>query len=394
MKKHIVISGGGIAGLTAAKLLASQGHKITVLERATSFNKSGFLISLKSFGVKIMDELGLTAQLQKASSPSELARFVEADENVIQEISYEKMSQHIERSVLITRGGLHHVLYQHVKDEVDILFSSTIEQVRAGGAKVEVVLNNGTRLEADLLIVSEGLRSTTRESYFKDSQLEDFNLLYMGGRLNEVHAFKVGTFNIYLDVNKMLSIYPIAADEIAIQCYIHHMGDLTSVRNTAHEMLKESFKDYSKEVRNLLSRFENNGLMFIDKMGMVNAPALVKGNVVLLGDAGYCPTALSGMGASLSIYGAKALAHFIQQYPEDVESACAKYDQLMQPIIQKFQANARNNAASFIPANQERLDQFVKTFRTASEADVKRIMTDPIVLDEDQLNFKIDRLPV
>ncbi len=54
MKKNIIISGGGIAGLTVAKLLSKQGHKVTVLERAASFSKSGFLISLKSLAFVLL----------------------------------------------------------------------------------------------------------------------------------------------------------------------------------------------------------------------------------------------------------------------------------------------------------------------------------------------------
>lgn len=77
MKKKILISGGGIAGLTAAKLLSAQGHNITVIDRATSFTNAGFLISLKSFGVRIMEELGLMKELQAASSPSEAVSFLE-----------------------------------------------------------------------------------------------------------------------------------------------------------------------------------------------------------------------------------------------------------------------------------------------------------------------------
>lgn len=389
MKKKILISGGGIAGLAAAKFLSGQGHNVTIIDRASSFTKAGFLISLKSFGVRIMDELGLMEELQAASSPSEFVSFLEQDEQVIQRISYEKMNENIERSVLISRGGLHHVLYENLKDQVNVLFNTTISGITSTGEKIEVTFSDGHKMMPDLVIISEGLRSSTRERYFTDSRMEDFNTLYMGGRLQTEHSYKVGDFKIYIDVNKMLSIYPIANNEIAIQCYIHHTGDLATIKQKSAELLLSAFSNYGIEFNDLLNRFIREGMMFIDKMGMVDAPNLVNGDLVLLGDAGYCPTALSGMGASLSIYGAKALSHFISKNPDDLRSACSNYNTLMQPIIHKFQGNARNNASSFIPADGQRLNQFVNTFRAASDSEMKKIMTDPIVLTEDQLNFKI-----
>lgn len=389
MKQKIIISGGGIAGLTAAIFLTRQGHEVTILERASSFSKSGFLISLKSFGISIMEELGLMDHIRDESSPSEFVNFREPDDHTIQGISYDKMSENIERSVLITRGGLHHVLYHAVKEQVDLRFSCRIEKFTQSEKGVEITLDNGEELEANLLIISEGLRSTTRQTYFPESTLEDFNVLYMGGRLKQKHAYEVGRFNIYIDVNRMLSIYPIAPDEIAIQCYIHDQRNLASIRDKANGILLSSFTSYNKEIQQLLGRFAEEGMMFIDKMGMVYSPNLVHGNVVLLGDAGYCPTALSGMGASLSIYGAKALAHFLQESSNDSKRALSNYNRLMQPIIAKFQGNAKNNAASFIPDSKEKLERFVHSFRAASDEEVQKIMTAPIVLTHDQLNFKI-----
>jgi 2-polyprenyl-6-methoxyphenol hydroxylase-like FAD-dependent oxidoreductase len=389
MRKNILISGGGIAGLTAAQLLSAQGHRVTVTDRASSFAKAGFLISLKSFGVRIMEELGLTAELQAASSPSESVSFLEKGGKVIRNISYEKMNGNMERPVLISRGGLHHILYDGLKDRINISFSTTISEVTSAGGKAEVLFSDGRGMEADLVIVSEGLRSSTRERYFTDARMEDFNTLYIGGRLHTRHSCNVGDFKIYIDVNKMLSIYPVADKEIAIQCYIRHAGDLATVKERPAELLCRSFGHYGIEVTDLLNRFAGEGMMFIDKMGMVDAPDLVSGNMVLLGDAGYCPTALSGMGASLSIYGAKALSHFISKTPDDLTYACRNYNTLMQPVIRKFQGNARINAASFIPSDEQRLDQFVSTFRAASDTELKKIMTDPIILTEDQLSFKI-----
>ncbi|WP_027387795.1 FAD-dependent monooxygenase [Chryseobacterium gregarium] len=390
MKKKILISGGGIAGLTAAKCLSRQGFDVTVTDRVSSFTKAGFLISLKSFGVWIMDELGLTAKLRETSSPSKLVSFMEKNDKIIQCISYEKMNEHIDPSLLISRGALHYVLYEDIKDDVNLIFDTTVSGIVQKEDTAIATLSDGKEMEADLVIISEGLRSSSRERYFKDSRLEDFNTLYMGGKLHLEHPYEVGSFKIYIDVNKMLSIYPVAHNEIAIQCYIHHTGDLTTVKKNAQSMLQDSFTQYSHDVQELLIRFADKGIMFVDKMGMVNSPDLVNGNLVLLGDAGYCPTALSGMGASLSIYGAKALAHFIGKTPHNLKLACRNYNSLMQPVIKKFQDNAKNNAASFIPENEDRLNQFVNSFRAATDAKLRQIMTDPITLTEDQLNFKMD----
>lgn len=390
MKKHILITGAGIAGLTAANFLAQQGHRVTLVDRTPSFSKAGFLISLKSFGVKIMDELGLTQALKSASSPSETVDFVETDETIIQTIAYDKMNENIERSVLISRGGLHEVLHDAIKSDVEILFDTTLVQVNEKEDYAEVELSNGSTLYVDLIIVSEGLRSATRQQYFDNVQFEDFNMLYVGGRLKQYHHKKVGAFKIYIDVDKMLSIYPIAEDEIAIQCYIRSFEDLNSLRKSAPHMLKNAFGSYNAEVNHLLDSLLDEGLFFIDKMGMVHTSNLVNDRMVLLGDAGYCPTALSGMGASLSIYGAKALAHFIALDTDDLGAACQKYNQLMQPVITKFQNNAKNNALSFLPENAFHLAKFVSKFRNASFSDVRKIMTDPIILTKDQENFILD----
>ncbi|MFC6100349.1 FAD-dependent monooxygenase [Olivibacter domesticus] len=387
MKKHILLSGAGIAGLTAANFLAKQGHNVTVIDRSPSFSKAGFLISLKSFGVKIMDELGLTQNLQAESSPSETVHFVETNEEIIQSIDYDKMHTNIERSVLISRGGLHHVLYEAVKNDVNVLFDTTISQLEEKSDMTKVTLSNGNSIHVDLVVVSEGLRSSTRERYFTNYQLEDFNTLYVGGKLKQNHEKQVGVFKVYIDVNRSLHIYPIAADEIAIQCYIRSSEDIGYIKNNASSILKDSFGDYNPEVKQLLQNLLDDGLFFMDKMGMVNAPNLHNGRLVLLGDAGYCPTALSGMGASLSIYGAKALAHLIAEYPDDILTACDSYNTLMQPIVEKFRTNAKNNAASFLPKSEADLEKFVKGFRAANDKAVQKIMTEPIVLTKDQENF-------
>lgn len=217
--------------------------------------------------------------------------------------------------------------------------------------------------------------------------MADFNVFYMGGRLKEKHTYPVGRFKTFIDVNKSLAIYPISPDELAIQCYIYNTDEVAKIQAKSDQLLTETFNGYGREVQQLIDRFLQNGLLFSDKMGMAHAPNLASNRIVLVGDAGYCPTALSGMGASLSIYGAKALAHFMSQSPDDIILACQHYNSLMQPIIEKFQRNARSNSETFLPKNEATLKAFTTFFSTSSDADLYTRMTAQLVLTDDQLRF-------
>jgi len=81
---------------------------------------------------------------------------------------------------------------------------------------------------------------------------------------------------------------------------------------------------------------------------MVKEPTLYKKRVVLLGDAGYCPTFLSGMGASLSLLGAKCLSNLLIKSPDNTENVFKEYNTFMQPILHQFRENARSNANSIL----------------------------------------------
>jgi 2-polyprenyl-6-methoxyphenol hydroxylase-like FAD-dependent oxidoreductase len=75
----ILISGGGIAGLTVANFLYRNGHQPIVVERAREFSNSGFVLSLKSFGVGTMNELGLEKKLRAVATKSNFSNFYKRD---------------------------------------------------------------------------------------------------------------------------------------------------------------------------------------------------------------------------------------------------------------------------------------------------------------------------
>jgi 2-polyprenyl-6-methoxyphenol hydroxylase-like FAD-dependent oxidoreductase len=62
-----------------------------------------------------------------------------------------------------------------------------------------------------------------------------------------------------------------------------------------------------------------------------------KGRVVLLGDAGYCPSPMSAMGTTGSFVGAYVLAGEINRNSDDLPKALANYDKVLRPFVKDFQ---------------------------------------------------------
>lgn len=83
-------------------------------------------------------------------------------------------------------------------------------------------------------------------------------------------------------------------------------------------------------------------------------PLWTKGRVALVGDAGYCASPAAGMGASLSMEGAAALADALQKHNGNFELAFDDYNKKLRPFIEEVQATAELNVReSFIPKTEE-----------------------------------------
>ena len=64
--KPIIISGGGIAGLTAALSLAKYGFTVEIHEKSEGFDPIGAGLQISPNAYKILDDLGLTSKLSQA----------------------------------------------------------------------------------------------------------------------------------------------------------------------------------------------------------------------------------------------------------------------------------------------------------------------------------------
>ena len=103
--------------------------------------------------------------------------------------------------------------------------------------------------------------------------------------------------------------------------------------------LSNLYADFPVWVHDAVAALKAGDEVFSDQILMVPASALARGRLALVGDAGYCPTFFSGMGAAAALIGAYALTRQLDQHSDPV-AALSAYEARMLPIAKGYQSSA------------------------------------------------------
>jgi len=153
--RHAEIAGAGFGGLVAAVALAQRGWSVRVHEKTPALRAEGFAISMQPNMLRVLESLGLRQRIIEGGLPI-VRRETRDDRN---------------RATMSLRGqGVHRVSRQHI---VNVLAEAATKlgvaihaESPASGADPRgvLLLADGRRLEADLVIGADGVHSTVRDS--------------------------------------------------------------------------------------------------------------------------------------------------------------------------------------------------------------------------------------
>ena len=336
--KKILISGASIAGPTLAFWLNRFGFTTTIVERADSLRLGGQNIDIKGAAQKIAQFMGIEEEIRAADTGELGVRFV--DENDITKAKLPKGKSNIGTSELeILRGDLAQILYNHTKDDVEYIFDNQIVGLYEFDSGIKVSFQKGEERDFDLVICADGIRSQTRSLIFGDEPVIRFLNLYIsyftipkapsdsrwarwynatGSRVVFIRPDNVGTTRAsfsFLSEPKGYEKLNVAEQKA---------------------ILKQKFADVGWEASRVLAALENETEIYLDGISQVIAPSWSKGRCAMTGDAAFCPSPLSGMGASLSMVGAYILAGELSRH-SDYKDAFAAYEKLLRPYINEIQ---------------------------------------------------------
>jgi 2-polyprenyl-6-methoxyphenol hydroxylase-like FAD-dependent oxidoreductase len=353
---NILVSGAGMAGLSAALDLAAHGHHVTVVERASHFRVNGSPIDLRGDAIGIAEKMGLLHQvLGRRVRTTELSRFVDADGELIAHLPLDEIGDS-DDDVEIAREDLAEILVDALPPDVVIRFLDSVDALTDDGGGVDVHFASGRAERFDLVVGADGQHSAVRRLVFGPEGDHTRHLgLYValtdlpgeGGsdRINPMYNFPGHLAGIARYKDKALGVFMFRSDPVD---YDHH--DLDAQKR----ILIDAFAGTSAwRVPELLDAVRADPEFYFDSVAQIHLPTWHRGRVVLIGDAAHCATGLSGRGTSLAFTGAYFLAEELQRAGGDHVAAFERYEARQRPYVEFAQNSVGDGAELVVPSTWE-----------------------------------------
>ena len=211
------------------------------------------------------------------------------------------------------------------------------------GAAVHVRFESGREEEYALLLVAEGVGSSTREKLFpgeNDPRWMDMTL----GFFTIPRAPSDGTDARWFNAPGGRSVFlrpdPHGTTRavLTLKEEAREPSDLPD--EDAKAWLKETFADAGWETPRVLAGLEQADDLYFEVLRQVRMERWSKGRIALTGDAAWCATPVSEVGTTLAVVGAYILAGELAE-TDDHEAAFLEYDRLMRPFVEEGQGKGK-----------------------------------------------------
>jgi 2-polyprenyl-6-methoxyphenol hydroxylase-like FAD-dependent oxidoreductase len=354
----VLISGASFAGLSAAWWMHQLGYAVTVVEVAPSIRRGGTPVDIREGVIDVVKRMGLLEEIAAHGLPSRRTEFLDADGTPLacrparyDDTKEEEPGWEIERDVLLD------LLYKRVKDDVTLLFADSIVSVEEKDDEVIVGLASGIQRSFSLLLGCDGTHSAVRRLCFgEEAEFSLFLQNYFSLTIVEKLLIPENSSQMFNRPGKtlMLNAYHGKTDIAFCFSSANELAYDRRDRNQQKQMILNHFEGEGWRVPELLRERQACDNFYFDKLCQIRMPLWSRGRVSLVGDAGYCPSPAAGMGGSMAILGAAALADAFQKHPKDFQLAFQEYDRSLRPVVEEIQTAAIDfGLKMFAPTTEE-----------------------------------------
>jgi 2-polyprenyl-6-methoxyphenol hydroxylase-like FAD-dependent oxidoreductase len=327
---QIVVAGGGLAGVCAAAALARKGYRVLVVEPGVAYERRLAGELLHPPAMANLRALGLAGAITDAGGQpvDGFAVFMAGDGPPEARclLPYEDADGRPARGATVEHGALVSALLAHaaVIPGVRIVIGARVTGLTQSAAGVTVTIARDRELlavPAELLVAADGRASNVRQ--LVGIPLARTRLSTMAGYLLDTTTLPVpGRGHIFAGGASTVLAYAIAPGRVRVMIDVGDAepSELAAALREPRRLaaLPEPFRAH------VAAAVATKRPLVAANLTIVPA-ALVRGRVVLVGDAAGCCHPVSASGLASATHDAIALAEAIGTQPHDVPAALRGY---------------------------------------------------------------------
>ncbi|TDR92986.1 FAD-dependent oxidoreductase [Enterovirga rhinocerotis] len=341
------IAGGGIAGLVAGIVFARRGWQATIHERSPELRANGNGFPIFENGLRILEALGLGDRIE--SCGHRLERWSIYRSSGEKATEYEPFDATGGRIVMFHRQALVDLLVGTAQSSgVTIMPGSRIVGADSDGA---ILLEGDRRIEADLVVGADGIRSAVRRAVMGDLPLG----AHRKGALRllipiEPGDFPDGNTRVGREFNdpsgRRIGLLP-CSPTLMYMILVNLLTDPEAGRQPVDvELWSATFP----MLRRYIERIGEGG--HYDVYHSIFPPAWSAGRCALVGDAAHGMTPALGQGANTAMMTAYALAASVSSGLSPQEDL-REWERRLRPLVDFTQKYAEGITSGRLDPNNE-----------------------------------------
>lgn len=354
---RVLISGAGLAGLTAAYWLRENGHDPVVVERSDRLRDDGYGLDFFGAGYDVAERMGIIPDLierQLFEDGDGGIAYVNSRGKPLAELKIAAVREVLGgRYLALMHGNLEDAIYKVVRDRAEVRFGTSIAEIEQTEDAVAVSFEDGKLESFDLVVGADGIHSNVRRLVFGPEQEFAYFMGYQFAS-HFVHGEyqRAATWDNYVEPGREVGLYSSDVEGRLVALYLwHDDDDSVAAPGRRGERLREIFAGAGWQTSQILAEMPtDSGEILMDTVTQIRMETWRAGRVVLVGDAAGCMTLISGQGASLALGSGYVLAEELAQVG-DIAQALANYEHRVKPQIELRQHKARDFAKRFVPGS-------------------------------------------
>jgi 2-polyprenyl-6-methoxyphenol hydroxylase-like FAD-dependent oxidoreductase len=361
-RQRALVVGLGITGIASAVRLHRAGWDVVVLEKAPERRRGGYFIALFGTGLAAAERLGFADAVPDRVAAESVNYEVDRTGRRRRGMSYADV---FGGSRLVLRGDIEDAAFTALPDQVEIRYSTVPNALNQDldGVDVEIrdLTTETTTVERfDLVVGADGLRSTVRRLAFEPEQSPIRRLNYMIAAYSlpePVPGYRLQDGLTLAEPGRSAWVFPFADRPPAVLLSYRTDDVDAEFTRSSIDSLRAAYgpEPTGSTLGWLLDQFEKTPDHLYDSAEQVHLDHWHRGRVVLVGDAAWCLTVYSGMGASTGLAGADLLGTMLERHPHDVPRALQDWEDHLRPFIDHHLGSGVTMRGFFTPGNRAEL---------------------------------------